>query len=212
VCRYGPDRYGSSSTDFHERSFIMSRIVFVAGLSLIAIVMSRPAAAADYEMDAMHSGVNFKIAHAGISWVYGRFDSFSGGFSLDPKNPAAASFAMSIKADSIDTNNKKRDDHLSSPDFFNVKQFPAMEFKSTAVKPVDDGYQVTGDFTMHGVTKPIMLVLKGGRFAQFPPGVNRTGFVTQFTLKRSDFGIDKFKEMLGDEVYIDVSFEATQKQ
>jgi polyisoprenoid-binding protein YceI len=179
---------------------------------IAAFGVPRLVAAADYEIDGMHSGVNFKIAHAGISWVYGRFDSFSGGFSLDPKNPAAASFAMSIKADSIDTNNKKRDEHLSSPDFFNVKQFPAMEFKSTAVKPVDDGYQVTGDFTMHGVTKPITLVLKGGRSAEFPPGTKRTGFVTQFTLKRSDFGIDKFKEMLGDEVYIDVSFEATQKQ
>jgi polyisoprenoid-binding protein YceI len=189
----------------------MSKSVFVAGLSLVALALARPAAAADYEIDGMHSGVNFKIAHAGISWVYGRFDSFSGGLSLDAKSPATASFTMSIKADSIDTNNKKRDEHLSSPDFFNVKQFPAMEFKSTAVRPVDDGYQVTGDFTMHGVTKPITLVLKGGRSAEFPPGTKRTGFVTQFTLKRSDFGINKFPEMLGDEVYIDVSFEATQK-
>ncbi|HKD36315.1 MAG TPA: YceI family protein [Pirellulales bacterium] len=190
----------------------MSKRAFLAGLTLIvACVAPRVGAAADYEIDGMHSGVNFKISHAGISWVYGRFDSFSGGFSLDPNKPAAASFAMTIKADSIDTNNKKRDEHLSSPDFFDVKQFPAMEFKSTAVRPVDDGYQVAGDFTMHGVTKPITVVLKGGRFTEFPMGTKRTGFVTQFTLKRSDFGIDKFKEMLGDEVYIDVSFEATQK-
>ena len=182
-------------------------------ISLAVLSAPRAACAADYEIDPVHSGVNFKISHVGISWIYGRFDSFSGNFALDPSNPAASSFAMVIKADSIDTNNKKRDEHLSSPDFFNVKQFPAMEFKSTAVKPVDDGYQVTGDFTMHGVTKPITFTLKGGRAAEFPPGsgMKRTAFVTQFTLKRSDYGIDKFKEMLGDEAYCDVSFEAVQK-
>jgi polyisoprenoid-binding protein YceI len=189
-----------------QRFFAAAVTTFVAVVSVAA-----PLRAADYEIDPVHSGINFKIAHMGISWIYGRFDGFSGNFSLDPSNPAASSFAMTIKADSIDTNNKKRDEHLSSPDFLNVKQFPAMEFKTTAVKAVEEGYQVTGDFTMHGVTKPVTLTLKGGRTAEFPPGTKRTAFVTQFTLKRSDFGIDKFKEMLGDEVYVDISFEAVQK-
>ena len=186
-----------------------SAAILVVSIAVLSI--PRAASATDYEIDPVHSGVNFKISNVGISCIYGRFDSFSGGFALDPANPTASSFAMIIKADSIDTNNKKRDEHLSSPDFFNVKQFPGMEFKSTAVKPVDDGYQVTGDFTMHGVTKPLTFTLKGGRTAEFPPGKKRTAFVTQFTLKRSDFGIDKFKEMLGDEAYCDVSFEAVQK-
>jgi polyisoprenoid-binding protein YceI len=191
----------------------MSKTFFAAALTTLFAALSapRPASAADYDIDPVHSGVNFKIAHMGISWVYGRFDSFSGGFTLDPSNPAASSFAMSIKVDSVDTNNKKRDEHLASPDFFNVKQFPGMDFKSTAVKAVDEGFQVTGDFTMHGMTKPIALTLKGGRTAEFPPGTKRTAFVTQFTVKRSDFGIDKFKDMLGDEVYVDISFEAIQK-
>jgi polyisoprenoid-binding protein YceI len=193
----------------------MSKMSLAALLTtaLVALSAPRAACATDFEIDPVHSGVNFKISHVGISWIYGRFDSFSGSFALDPANPAASSFAMIIKADSIDTNNKKRDEHLSSPDFFNVKQFPGMEFKSTAVKPVDDGYQVTGDFTMHGVTKPLTFTLKGGRTAELPPnsGMKRTAFVTQFTLKRSDFGIDKFKDMLGDEAYCDVSFEAVPK-
>jgi polyisoprenoid-binding protein YceI len=187
---------------------------FSAAVLMISVAMlsaPRAVCAANYEIDPVHSGVNFKISHFGISWIYGRFDSFSGNFTLNPSSPATSSFAMIIKADSIDTNNKKRDEHLSSPDFFNVKQFPGMEFKSTAVKAVDDGYEVTGDFTMHGVTKPLTFTLKGGRTAEFPPGMKRTAFVTQFTLKRSDYGIDKFKEMLGDEAYCDVSFEAVQK-
>jgi polyisoprenoid-binding protein YceI len=151
-------------------------------------------------MDGMHSGVTFKISHVGLSWVFGRFDDLSGNFTIDPSNPAGDSFAMTIKTESIDTNNRKRDDHLSSPDFFNVKQFPAIAFQSTAVKPSQDGYQVTGDLT-----------LKGGKAAEFPKGVRRTGFATQLALKRSDFGIDKFADMLGDDVYIEVSFEGTLK-
>src|SRR5262249_10177648 len=97
------------------------------------------------------------------------------------------------------------------PDFFNVKQFPTISFKSTAVKAGKDGYEVTGDLTMHGVTKPVTFALVGGRSAQFPKGVQRTGFSTEFVLKRADFGIDKFGEALGEDVPVAVSFEGTKK-
>ena len=78
-------------------------------------------------------------------------------------------------------------------------------------KPVDGGYEVTGDFTMHGVTKPVTLTLKGGRTAEFPKGVQRTGYSTDLTIKRPDYGMDKFKEGVGDEVFISISFEGTKK-
>src|SRR5947199_2429672 len=127
----------------------------VGFVALVALLGAVPARADDFTVDAMHSSVTFKISHLGLSWVHGRFDAFSGGFTLDADYSGKNSFAMTIKTESVDTNNQKRDDHLRSPDFFNAKQFPAITFKSTAVKPVQNGYQVTGDFTLHGVTKPV---------------------------------------------------------
>jgi polyisoprenoid-binding protein YceI len=191
----------------------MRNFVMALGMSLaLAWFASAARAAENYEIDGMHSGVTFKISHVGLSWVFGRFNDFSGNFTLDPANPASNSFAMTIKTESIDTNNRKRDEHLASPDFFNVKQFPAIAFQSTSVKPTNDGYEVAGDLTMHGATKPVTFTLKGGRSAEFPKGVRRTGFATQVVLKRSDFGIDKFADMLGDDVYVEVSFEGTVKK
>ena len=97
---------------------------------------------------------------------------------------------MTIKPDSVDTNNAKRDGHLKSPDFFNTKQYPTIEFVSTSVKPAEGGYQVTGNLTFHGETKPVTFDLKGGKTTEFK-GVQRTGYTTQFKIKRSEFGVAK---------------------
>jgi polyisoprenoid-binding protein YceI len=182
----------------------------VLAVLVVALAAAAPARADDYAVDPVHSSVSFKISHIGLSWVHGRFNQFSGNFTLDG-DADKCEFAMSIKVESVDTNNKKRDEHLQSPDFFNVKQFPTLTFKSTAVKKIKDGYEVTGDVTMHGVKKSVTFPLVGGREAEFPKGTKRTGFTAAFTLKRSDFGMDKFAEALGDEVNIDVSFEGTKK-
>jgi len=191
----------------------MSKLLRASLLTVVlsASVLALPARAADeYAVDAAHAGVSFKISHAGLSWIPGRFNKFAGSFTLDPE-PAKCSFALTINADSIDTNNQARDNHLRGGDFFNVKQFPAITFQSTAVKPAKDGYEVTGNLTMHGVTKSITFPLVGGRKTEFPKGVQRTGFSTELILKRSEFGFDKFPEMLGDDVHIGVSFEGTKK-
>jgi polyisoprenoid-binding protein YceI len=180
-------------------------VLGVAGAAMPAV------AADDYAIDPMHTSVNFKISHLGLSWVFGRFNDFAGTFTIDPDDAGKCAFALTIKAESVDTNNNKRDDHLRSPDFFNVKQFPEITFKSTEVKQARDGYLVTGDLTLHGVTKPVTLVLVGGRKAEFPKGMQRTGYSTDLALKRGDFGIDKFPGMLGDDVHIAVSFEGTRK-
>ena len=168
-------------------------------------------AADDYVVDPMHAGVNFQISHLGLSWVRGRFNDLAGSFTIDPDDPRRCSFEMKFKAESIDTNNPKRDAHLRSPDFFNAKQFPAITFKSIAVKAIKDGYEVTGDLTMHGVTKSATFELLGGRKAEFPRGVPRTGYSAELTLKRSNFGIEKFSEAVGNEVHISVSFEGMKK-
>ncbi len=181
-------------------------------VTLIVVGTATPARAADdFTIDAMHAGVNFKISHLGLSWTFGRFNDFSGTFTIDRENPAKSSFALTINPQSVDTNNQKRDDHLRSPDFFNVKQFPVISFKSTAIKAIEGGLQVTGEFTLHGVTKAVTFPIYGGKTAEFPKGVVRTGYTTELTIKRSDFGMDKMREGIGDEVLIAVSFEGVKK-
>jgi polyisoprenoid-binding protein YceI len=162
-------------------------------------------------VDAAHAAAVFKISHLGLSWTYGRFNDVRGEFILDAADPSKSSFALTIKADSVDTNQPKRDGHLKSPDFFNVKQFPVITFKSTAVKAVKDGYEVTGDLTLHGVTKSVTLSLRGGSMKEFPPGVHRTGFTSDAMVRRNEYGISGFPGAVGDEVYISVSIEGVKK-
>jgi polyisoprenoid-binding protein YceI len=178
---------------------------------LLSFASASPARAADdYALDAMHTGVNFKISHLGLSWTYGRFNDVSGSFSIDD-SADKCSFNLTIKTDSVDSGNKKRDEHLKAPDFFNAKQYPTITFKSTSVKAAKGGYEVTGDLTLHGKSKSVTFTLVGGRKAEFPKGVQRTGYSTELVIKRSDFGMDKMKEAIGDEVYVSISFEGTKK-
>jgi polyisoprenoid-binding protein YceI len=182
-------------------------------LVLVAVVgtaMAVPALADDYTVDAAHTAVAFKISHLGLSWTNGRFKEVSGSFSIDTASPAASKFDITAKTASVDTDNGKRDEHLRGPDFFNAREFADINFKSTAVKAVAGGFEVTGDLTLHGVKKPITVVLVGGRTAEFPKGVKRTGYSADFKVKRSEFGMDKMLEAIGDEVIISVSFEGTR--
>ena len=136
-------------------------LVLLMGLMLSA--GGQTAMAADeYDYDLVHSSVTFKARHLDISWIHGRFNDVAGKFSLDRNDPTKSTFQLTINADSVDTANKGRDDHLRQPDYFDTKQFPTIEFKSTSTKPIKGGYEVTGDFTMHGTTKSITIALVGG--------------------------------------------------
>jgi polyisoprenoid-binding protein YceI len=170
-----------------------------------------PARAEEFVIDGAHAGINFKISHVGLSYIFGRFNDFSGTFTIEP-DASKCSFAMNIKVDSVDTGNKQRDNHLKTPDFFNAKQYPTMTFQSTSVKEAKGGYEVTGDLTLHGVTKPITFTLTGGKQAEFPKGVKRTGFSTDFVVKRSEFGMTNAIPAAGDEVSVMISFEGVQKK
>ncbi len=183
----------------------------LALLGILALPSSATKAADTFALDPGHFGVNFKISHLGLSWTYGRFNKAEGTFILDPTNPARSSFSFTVHVDSLDTNSKQRDDHLRSPDFFNAKQFAKITFVSTAVRPVSGGYEVTGDFTLHGVTHPLTLQLLGGKTAEFPKGTLRTGFTTDLVLKRTAFGMDKMTEAIGDDVQVSISFEGTKQ-
>jgi polyisoprenoid-binding protein YceI len=168
------------------------RATSLLSLSLVCFsLLGGSAIAADeYLYDGVHSSVSFKAPYLDISFIHGRFNDVEGNFVIDRQDATKSKFDLTIKADSVDTANKPRDEHLRQPDYFDTKQFPTITFKSTAVKAVDNGYEVTGDFTMHGTTKKITFVLKGGKEKDFR-GMKRVGFSTELSLKRSEFNFDK---------------------
>ena len=192
------------------RRFI-STLSFVTVLSVAFSAADTVRAADEYAYDPVHSSISFKARHLDISWIHGRFNEAEGKFSIDRQDPTKSRFELSIKVDSVDTANQARDEHLRQPDYFDSKQFPTIDFKSTSVKPVKDGYEVTGDFTMHGKTKKVTITLEGGKEAEFM-GTKRVGFSTQLALKRSDFGFDKKAiGLIGDEAMIFIDCEGARK-
>jgi polyisoprenoid-binding protein YceI len=180
-----------------------------------ASAIARPAAADDYAFDdkAGHSQVYFGIDHLQLSYTFGRFNENKGTYTLDA-DPAKCKFQISINAASIDTGNEGRDNHLKSPDFFNVGEFPLITFESTKVAVKQDGektvYDVTGNMTMHGVTKEITLPMV--KLGEKSTGRDyRSGFLCETTLKRSEFGISNGITNVGDDVEIKISFEGIRK-
>ncbi len=183
------------------------RMLF-AGLALTALAAISPSFAADtFKVDAVHSSVIYRVKHMNTSFSYGRFDQFEGAFTLDATDAAKSSFDLKIKVDSVNSANEKRDQHLKSPDFFNAKQFPSISFKSTKVVKSGEKYQVTGDLTLHGTTKPVTLDIVPTGSSKGPTGAAIAGVEATFKIKRSDFGMNKMVPMIGDEVVVIVSLE-----
>ncbi len=166
-----------------------------------------------YKVDPVHTTAIFRIKHLGVTYFYGRFNETTGSFTLNTENPSEMSFDVQIKTESVDTNAAGRNNHLKSPDFFNAKQFPTISFKSKSVQSSGENtYTVSGDLTLHGVTKPITVQMefvgqgdKGARSGY------RAGFDVTFTIKRSDFGMNYMQGMLGDEVTIMVGLEGVRQ-
>ncbi len=187
----------------------LSALVAVVALGGFSPGVSQ--AADEYAFDLVHSSVSFKARHLDISWIHGRFNTIDGKFSLDREQPSKSTFELTIQADSIDTGNQARDEHLRQPDYFDTKQFPTIDFKSTSVKAIEGGYEVTGDFTMHGKTKKITFNLMGGKEIEFR-GNKIVGFSTELLLKRSDFDFDKNNiGLIGDEALIMIDCEGKRK-
>lgn len=161
-----------------------------------------------FTLDPVHSSVMFKIEHMGVSNFYGSFNDVSGTYTLGE----SPSFSFSIKADSVDSRNEARDKHLKSPDFFNAPEFPTITFKSTKVEKEGDNLKVTGDLTLHGVTKPVTAVFKFWPAKETRQGM-KGGFETHFTIKRSDFGMITYvaEGGLGDEVTVLFAGEGAAK-
>ena len=194
-----------------KASTVLFVIVIGAALALMQSRSESQGAAASFKVDAAHSSVIFRIKHLGIGNVYGRFNEFSGTLKYASAGSGSA-IDLTIRAASVDTNSPKRDNHLRSPDFFSVKEFPTITFKSTNWKKTgDNAYEVTGSLSLHGKTKTITAkVEKTGEGDRGRMGY-RVGFETTIDIKRSDFGMKKMLGPAGDEVRLIISVEAIRK-
>ena len=182
------------------------------------LLMAAPAFAADtqavstYTIDATHSEAGFRVRHL-VSKVSGRFTKLTGTITVNEKDLSKSSVQVSIDAASVNTDDAGRDKHLRSADFFDVEKYPTITFKSTAVKDLGNGrLEVTGDFTMHGVTKSITFPITNfGAKSGMKPGTAVAGFGDgSLTINRQDYGVSYGKGLLGDEVQITLDVEATK--
>jgi polyisoprenoid-binding protein YceI len=171
------------------------------------------AAPESYKIDPSHTAVVFKINHMGFSNVYGMFSGAEGKFTIDDVHPDKSSLEISIPTAGVTTLDKKRDEHLSSPDFFNSKQFPKISFKSKSIKKVDaNHYEISGDLTLHGVTKPVTLNFNRMASGKDPMGNIRTGGETSIDIKRSDYNMTFMNGpgKVGDDVNLMISVEGVK--
>ena len=184
----------------------------------IALVMSVPALAATYKLDGSHAEVGFKVKHLMLMNVKGRFNKAEGSFDYDEKAKTVSKVDIKVDVASVDTNEKKRDEHLVSPDFFDAKKFPTIEFKADKVSGVESGksFKMPGNLTMHGVTKPVTLDVEFRGTTTDPYGNEKVVFSANAKIKRSEFGVswnktlDKGGVAVSDEVMIEIEAESNK--
>jgi polyisoprenoid-binding protein YceI len=188
----------------------MNRLLTVLAVLVGGLALSSVARADDLKADPVHSFVVFDVHHLGAGYVYGTFAGPTGAVSYDPSDLTKTAFDLSVDADSIDTRNANRDKDLKGPDFFDVKQFSTLTFKSTSVTKTGDAtMSVTGDLTLHGVTKSITVPMEFTGSGPGMRGETHTGFRTDFKINRADFGMTADPEpIIGNEIHIVVAIEA----
>jgi len=193
-------------------------LVSVAGLGGLALVPAAapapaPLEADAYAVDSAHSFVVFKIKHQGVGNAYGMFVNPTGTFTIDPADHTKSTIEVSVKADGVNTGNAKRDQHLKSADFFSVKEFEEITFKSTAMKAAGDAMEITGDLTLHGVTKPVTATATVIGTGTGRGGAPMMGVEATFTIKRTDFGMSTMvgEKGLADEVMLTVALEGAKR-
>jgi polyisoprenoid-binding protein YceI len=156
----------------------------------VLFVCAPIAQAAQYKIDAAHSFVEFRIKHLGYSWLYGRFNTVNGSFSHDAGEPGANALELQIDTASVDSNHAERDKHLRSEDFLDVKTFPIANFESTGYTGSAEQGTLTGNLTLHGVTRPISIEVSKLGEGKDPWGGYRAGFAGTMVLDRREFGIE----------------------
>ena len=197
------------------------RHVFALLLLAVPMFAQTPAQAPAREtwvIDKVHSGISFRIRHL-MSSVTGAFRDFDAVLVVDRADPARSSIEFTIQVASIDTRDAARDEHLRSPDFFEASKYPTISFQSDVVTPKGtDRFDVTGNLTMHGVTKRVTLPVQFLGFGKDARGNERAGFEIETTLDRKDYNItwnrvlDEGGVLLGDEVKVRIDLEMIRKK
>ncbi|RLP09654.1 YceI family protein [Propionibacterium australiense] len=171
-----------------------------------------------YTIDTSHSTLAFSVRHAGIGKTRGRFNDFAGTIEVaDLATPAGSTVSAMIKADSVDTSNEQRDAHLRSADFFDTETHPAWTFISTGVSGDNNAFVLSGDLTIHGVTRPVELDVEFLGAATDPFGAERLGFEASTSLSRKDFGLtwnsalEAGGVLVGDKVQVTLEIEAVKQ-
>src|SRR5207244_4352540 len=185
--------------------------------ALLAVPLTAPAAM--WDLDPAHTSVQFSVRHLMVSNVRGEFAKTSGSVQADESDPARAKIEATIDAASVSTRIEKRDTHLRSPDFLDVAKYPTITFVSTKIEAAGSGhFKVTGDLTLHGVTRPVVLDVQGPTpEIKDPWGKTRAGAQATTTINRKDFGLiwnqtlDAGGVAVGDEVAITIDVEATKR-
>ena len=191
----------------------MKRLIAILPLLLAGVAH---ADSVEWKLDPSHTSVGFSVPHLVVSSVDGRFKEATAKINLDDAELTKSSVTVEINAGSIDTGDQKRDDHLKSPDFFDVKKFPKLSFKSSKIVKSGGGYKLTGDLTIRDVTKSVTLDASLSAPVKTPWGNQARAAKVSGKIKRADFGLKWNKALetggvlVGDEVTIDVRAEVTK--
>ena len=190
--------------------------IFVSILAILVMAVS-PVTAAVYTVDNAHSSIGFEVSHMTISIVKGEFTDYTGTVTYEPDNPEATRAEAVIQAASIDTRNAKRDEHLKSPDFFNVEANPLVSFMSRRVVDEGDFLVLVGDLTINGVTREIEMPVSVSGPVTSPYGASVIGLSGETVIDRQDFNVSWNKTLdqgglvVGNDVKIVVNIEASVK-
>jgi polyisoprenoid-binding protein YceI len=189
----------------------------LASLSVFAAAGGKVPATEKYDIDASHSGVVFGWNHFGFSNPTARFDRIEGSVLLDKTDLTKSSISVTLPVEGLDTRVAKLDEELKGPDFLDAARYPAITFKSTRVEKIgENGLKITGDLTVHGITKPVTLDAKVNKIGIFEiPGVVKAqaaGFDATAVIKRSDFGVTQYVPAVSDELSVRITLDAKQVQ
>lgn len=197
-----------------NRPATLATLILAAGLALAATAVG----AAPWTVDADHSQVGFTVKHLGITDVDGQFHQAVVDLAFDPNDVSASRVNATITAASIDTGIERRDNHLRSPDFFDVENYPTITFKSTGIRDITDhGFTLDGDLTIRGITRPVELKVVRSPILNDPTFGRRIAFTATCSIHRPDFGLtwnrvlDGGGLLVSEEVRVKIQIEAESK-